>query len=311
VRIAVAAEIIKAWIGERLWIGPSSPGREAEAYWFTEGVTRHLARDLQFRFGLITHAEMLDELNGLCAATALSPMKTESNSALAAKIGQPGVLPLLVARGALYAARVDALLRKEGKKAAANTAGAPPATAGAPSAIGPAGSGNDKNKKRSLEALLRSLYEKAREQRGPLPVSAWTDALTAELGAAEAGTFQETIEKGGEIKLPDDALGPCFRLEKRRYEPFDTGFDESPASDTEPRKVASVAAGGPAAKAGLRAGDVIIEAQITKGRSDVPVTLVIERGKERKTITYRPAGPFAAGQGFVRKKDVPDEACFR
>jgi hypothetical protein len=281
VRIAVAAEVLKAWIGERVWVGPAAAGQEAQAYWFTEGVTRHLARDLLFRFGLITPSELLDEVHGLVGTLATSPRKAESNVALAARAADPGVLPLLVARGALYATRVDAALRaKTGSKT-------------------------------SLDDILRALYAKAREQRGPLPTSAWTDAIAKDLGPLEADAFATMIEKGGEIRVPDAAFGPCFRAAPRRYEPFDLGFEEATVAPGEPRKVASVRAGGPADKAGLRAGDVLAEAKITRGRSDIPVTLSIERGAEKKTLTYRPAGPAATGQGWVRKKDVPDEACAR
>lgn len=280
VRIAVAAEILKTWIGERLWIGASAPGKDAEAYWFSEGVTRHLARDLLFRFGLLSPSELLDEVHGLAGTLATSPHKGQTNAALAARASEPGVLPLLVSRGALYATRVDAELRaKSGGKS-------------------------------SLDDVLRGLYAKAREQRGPLPVSAWVEAISKDLGKGEAEVFAAAIEKGGEIRIPDAALGPCFRGAARRYEAFELGFEEA-SKPGEARKVASVRAGGPAEKAGLRAGDEILEAKITSRQSDVPVTLSIQRGAEKKTISYRPAGPSAQGQGWVRKKDVPDESCAR
>lgn len=310
VRIAVAAEIIKAWIGERLWIGPTDRARDAEALWFTEGVTRHLARDLLFRFGLISTSELLDEVNGLESVLALSPLKAETNEALAKRIGEPGVLPLLVARGALYATRVDALLRsaaKKKKKGERDEKG---------------GEINKETEKKrlqeitSLETLLRALYEKAREQRGPLPTSAWTAALAKELDQAEADAFGAVIEKGKETRAPDDALGPCFKGEARRYEPFDLGFDReatrASAADDGSETVAGVRAGGPAAKAGLRDGDKLVDSRITNGRSDVPVVLTVERpdGKNvKKTITYRPAGPAVNGRGWSRQKSVPDEQC--
>ncbi|MEO7328688.1 MAG: hypothetical protein ABI193_08935, partial [Minicystis sp.] len=91
VRISVAAEVIHAWIGERLWIGPDDPAHEAEAHWFVQGVTRHLARDLLFRFGLITNEELLDELHGLLGLLATSPRRAESNASLAQHEGEPGV----------------------------------------------------------------------------------------------------------------------------------------------------------------------------------------------------------------------------
>ena len=74
-------------------------------------MARHLARDLLFRFGLLTSAEVIDEMNGMEALVATSPFATQGNKALAARSSDPGVVPLIVARGALYAARVDAVAR--------------------------------------------------------------------------------------------------------------------------------------------------------------------------------------------------------
>lgn len=281
VRIAVAAEILKAWIGERLFIGPSAPGQEAESYWFTEGFTRHLARDLLFRFGLITPSELLHEVHGLMGTLATSPFKGQPNQTLAGRASEPGVVPVLVARGALYATRADAEIRAKS------------------------------NGKTSLDDILRALYAKAGAERGPLPVSAWIEAVSKELGDGEAGAFAAMIEKGGEIRVPDAALGPCFRAAARRYEAFDLGFEEASEPKEPQKKIASVRAGGPADKAGLRAGDAIVEAKITRGRSDVPVSITVERNGAKKTITYRPAGPPIPGQGWARQKEIPDESCAR
>lgn len=287
VRIAVATEVIKAWIGERLWIGPADAGHEAEAAWFTEGLTRHLARDLLFRFGLITQAELLDEVNGLEALLATSPLKGESNTALAARAGEAGALPLLVARGAIYATRVDALLRKKSSG------------------------------KASLETVLSALYGEARTKRGPLPTTAWTDALANALDKAEATAFGTIIGDGKAAPTPSDALGPCFKGGPAKYEPFDLGFDLEATrklagdGEEEEGKITGVRAGGPAAKAGLRDGDTLIDSKISKGRADVPVAITIKRGGTEKKITYRPAGPSVSGEGWTRVKGVSDDACAR
>jgi predicted metalloprotease with PDZ domain len=281
VRIAVAAEVIHGFIGERLWIGPDEPSREAEAYWFTEGVTRHLARELLFRFGLITPTEVLAELHGLAGVLATSARAGEPNAALAARAKEPGALPVLVARGALYATRMDARIRKK------------------------------TGDKRGLEDVLRALYAKASERRAALPTSAWIEAVAAELGAGEAEAFAAMIEKGGPIDIPEGALGPCFRGTTRRYEAFDLGFDEEATRASPARAVAGVRPGGPAARAGLEVGDVLANAEIKRGRSDVPVILTIERGGEQKIIRYKPVGKAASGQGWIRQKDVADEACVK
>lgn len=281
VRISVAAEVIHGWIGGKLWIGPDDPAHEAEAHWFTEGLTRHLARDLLFRFGLITAEELLDEVHGLKGMLVTSPRRAETNAALAQHAKEPGVLPLFVARGALYATRIDALLRKK--------------------------SGG----KKGLPELAKALFDKAREKRAALPTSAWVEAVSAELGAAEAQNFSTMIEQGKPIELPDDALGLCFKGAKRRYQAFDLGFDEEATRLSASRVVVGLRPGGPAERAGVKEGDAILDAVLRRGRSEVPVVLSIERGGEKKTIRYKPAGAVGNGQGWSRKKDVPDDACTR
>jgi len=278
-RIATSVEMLRAWVGERLWIGPEDPARSAEGAWFAEGVVRHLARDMLFRFGLVTPLEVADEVNGLESVLATSPRNKDDNAALAKSFREPGVVPLLVARGALYALHVDAAIRAK--------------------------SGGQK----SLQEVLRDLYKKAKEKRGPLPVSAWIDAMKAEIGPAEAEVFAEAIERGGKLDLPDVALGPCFRRETRRYERFDLGFDEVASRAKNPSVLVGVRPDGPAAKAGLREGDALIEAVTAAGRSDVDVTVVVQRDDEEIRAKYRPAGPSASGRGWSRRKDVPDEKC--
>ncbi len=279
VRIAVATEVIHGWLGSRLWIGPDDHGREAEGYWFSEGVARGLARDLLFRFGLITSAELLDEMHGLAGIVATSPRRSEGNPALGASVKEAGVVPLLVARGALYAARIEALLRKKSQG------------------------------KKGLPELLRALYTTAKETKGALRSSNWTAALARELDANENKVFHDVIEDGARPDLPEGLLGPCFQGAPRSYAAFDLGFDEPATRALPSLAIVGLRPGGPAERAGLREGDVLIDAALSQGRADAKVTLVVTRGAEKKTIGYLPAGPTAAWRGWVRKRDVAEEAC--
>lgn len=278
VRIAVATEIVKAYVGERLWIG--APEKPAHSYWFSEGLTRAFARELLFSFGLLTPSELIKEINGLIGTLALSPLKEQSNAVLAEKTGDPGVIPVLVSRGALYATRIDALLKAK------------------PGA------------KQSLQQILLSLYAQAASTKGPLPLSAWTSAVSAALDAKEGDAFKTIIENGGEITLPANAFGPCFQVGPQKYEPYERGFEvEVTGEEDFVTKVKALKTAGPAEKAGLKVGDIILSEQGSKGNSDVPITLKIRRGNEEKTITYKPAGRSVSAQGVTRKKNVPDEEC--
>lgn len=279
VRIAVATEVIHGWLGSRLWIGPDDAAHEAESYWFSEGVARGLARDLLFRFGLITTAELLDEMHGLAGVLATSPRTKESNAALAAHVRDPGGIPLVIARGALYAARVDTLIRAKSKG------------------------------KRGLQEVLRQLYDKAKERHAPLPASAWVEAISAQLDAGEKDVFRKVIEEGARPDLPEGLLGPCFQGAPRTYAAFDLGFDEAATRASPARAITGLRKGGPAERAGLRPGDTLIDATILQGRADAKVTIVVERDGEKRTVSYLPAGPTAAWRGWVRKRDVAEEAC--
>jgi predicted metalloprotease with PDZ domain len=279
VRIAVAAEVLHAWIGGRLWVGPADAAHEAEAAWFTEGLTRHLARDLLFRYGLITSAEVAEEIHGLTSATLTSPWAKASNAEVAAHVKEPHALPLLVARGALYAAALEQRARKKSQG------------------------------KRGLVDLLRPLFAKAHERRGPLADADWIEAAAAELGPAEKDLFARQIQRGLAAPLPDDALGPCFRGVPREYAAFDLGFDEDQTRAAEGRKLQKLRAGGPADHAGLKEGDALEEAVVGRGRGDVFVTITVKRGGEAKTVKYLPVGAKARGRGFARKREIAEEAC--
>ncbi|MBK8994155.1 MAG: hypothetical protein IPM35_00180 [Myxococcales bacterium] len=267
-RVALAHQLLREWVGPALWIGP--PG--AESLWFVEGVTRFLARELCFRFGLLTPGEYLAEADEIERLVVTSPHALLGNAELAKRAAEPDVAALLVARGARHATSADSLIRGKSKG------------------------------KRSLDGVLRELYRKPQ----PLPESAWVDALERELGAGGGELFREEIGAGRMRGLPNDALGPCFVAGPRRFESFALGFERDAGGS-----VTRVATGGAAERAGVRVGDRVVSLLHQPGSPSVPVRLQIERAGSKRELEYRPVGPVFAGRGFSRLPRVPEERCAR
>lgn len=279
-RITVATAVLQRWLGGELWIGPEG-ARSREALWFTEGLTRFLARDLLFRFGLVTAEEVALEVEGQLATALTSPHAERPQSELAGAMA-PGVVPLLAARGALYAARVDGLLRAKS------------------------------DGKTSLVTVLRALLGEARRTGAALPLSRWTASVGEALGAGadEAKAFERHVERGEVAPFASDALGPCLRTTTRRYVAFDLGFDLAATRGQESPVVRGLDPKGPAYKAGLRDGDLVEKASFEGGRPDVTAVVETTRGGKARTLRYLPAGKSADGQGFARTA-VSAERCVR
>jgi len=277
-RLAVAHELVHAHIGEAAWLG--APGT-ARTRWFHEGVARWVARERLLQAGLLDGAEYTEEVNGAFATLAASPLRSAPNDALAR--APRGGLLVQIARGATYAARVDALLRDKSRGA------------------------------RSLRNVLRELIEAAKDTHAELPEPAFEDAIAGELGEPERAALKDAIERGAVAPPPAGAFGPCFRVEPSAYESYDLGFDED-ATAAEPGKgPAGLAPKGPAARAGMRPGDVVAKVTSTFGRADKEAVVEVKRpraagGFEDVTLRYRPAGPRRPGLALRFVPDA-DKSC--
>lgn len=274
-RLAVATELVHAWIGDLVWLGPADAG--ADRVWFHDGIARALAREELFRVGLLTPEEYLGEISGAISEVLLSPHRAGSNAALAARVGERGVKNLLLARGALYGATVGARVRRATKGQA------------------------------SLSRVARVLYAAASERRGPLETSRWLEAVSALTDRSEATRdFDLAITRGEAERIPVDALGPCFAPARVRYERVDLGFDE--ALSRSRGRVEGLEPDGPAAKAGLAGGERLVDVtRDAKGR----VTLAIVRAAERapEHVALEPRVTRKEGPGFRRRPEVKADAC--
>lgn len=280
-RVSVAHQLLREWMGATLHVGPSSDRDGAESIWFVDGVTRYLARELSFRFGLLTPAEYLTEVEEIERITRASALSKSSNAELGARAADPAAALLLVARGARHATSVDAALRAKSKG------------------------------KFSLDGVLRELYRKAVLAGAPLSTSAWVEALRTDLGADADALFAEEIQRGTPRALPADGLGPCFAPVPRSFDSFALGFAVDGDLGKPPARVTQVEPRGPAAAAGLRSGDRIVRASYEREQPASPVRLELERPAGLTRLEFLPRGPGVPGKGWKRLPAPADDRCAR
>ncbi|HEY6460668.1 MAG TPA: hypothetical protein VIY73_10975, partial [Polyangiaceae bacterium] len=284
-RLSVAQQLARRWIGGELTMqgdGAGSAGSAAGAAagagaWFAEGVSRYVAMALLSRLGFITPDEMRDVVDGELSVLATSPVRTQDDAHLAAIASQDVARATLMARGALYALRESFALRTRSKG------------------------------QKGIAAVLAALLRQAEEKKsGTLTPSGWIAALADDPDAQK--TFDALVVRGEPVVLPPDALGPCFRASMGEYVAFDPGFALDATRASPDAKVSGVVPGGPAAKAGLKDGDVIESLHAREGDGTAPMKLVVTRGERRITLSYLPAGARGRGQSWTRVK-LPDDRC--
>jgi hypothetical protein len=275
IRLSMAQQLARRWIGGELAV----KAQGAEGAWFGEGVSRYVATILLGRLGLLAPDEMRDAVAGELSVVATSPHRALDNARLA-QLAQTdeAARATLMARGALYAIHEAATLR-------AKTKG-----------------------RRGLVDVLGELVRHAEDaKQRDLPLDAWLTALAKDDPDA-ARTFDALVVRGEPPVLPATALGPCFRPGTGEYVAYDPGFDVDATRTSPEGHVTGVRAGGPAAQAGLRDGDVLESMQARDGDAAVPVKLVVSRAGAKVTLSYAPRGAHGRGQTWTRVP-MPDDRC--
>jgi hypothetical protein len=108
--------------------------------------------------------------------------------------------------------------------------------------------------------------------------------LRTDVAPEEVEAFSRFVLDGKPVVLSDGALGRCFRAVPRVYTRFDLGFDEILTRESLDGAIKGLRDGGPAARAGLRARDVLETSEYRMGHPDVVVKLTVLRaGKARGT----------------------------
>ncbi|HEY0135426.1 MAG TPA: hypothetical protein VGB85_15185 [Nannocystis sp.] len=283
-RLAVTQGLVHRWLGGRLRLQAGAGDPPEAGAWFADGFARFVAREVLFDLGTLSLEDYADEVNGHHAELVTSRSRAATIAALAsaAATGDHDAAALLLARGVLYATRIDALIRAKHRGA------------------------------RSLRALLRELVAEARARNvGALPLQAFTDRLRGELGEAEVALFQRTVLGGEPLTLPADALGPCFTRGPRTYTRFELGFDEAASRAVTPGQVRGVRPGGPAARAGVLAGERMLALDYLPGDPGSPVELTLERDGREQVVSYRPVGGTARGDAWRRRPGIDEARCVR
>lgn len=290
-RLSLTQQLARYFIGGVQRVAPE-PGHEAETGWFTEGVSRYVAMVALSHVGLLTPDDVRDAIGGELSVLATSPDGSLGSARLAAMQGDPVARATLMARGALYAQRESAAIRARSKG------------------------------ERGLITVLGELERQVEERpdHGPTTLKAWLDALGKDDPDA-AKTFDALVVRGDPVILPAGALGPCFRAGTGEYAGYDPGFDLEATRAAPDGRVVGVRPAGPAAKAGLRDGDVLESMTAHDGSADAPVKLTVTRSEAdasgsagarvnaKMTLTYVPRGPHGRGQTWTRLRDLPDDRC--
>lgn len=146
---------------------------------------------LMFRAQLISAQEFLGEMNGVVIRHFANPEMNASNEEIRVRFFDNDALSVVpYTRGALYAAELDAALRR--------------ASGG----------------KRSLDELIRSL---GLEERA---ASAFREAVLREAGPEAAERFDAVIVRGEQPNPPEDAYGFRFTRRPRTIARYELGFDD-------------------------------------------------------------------------------------
>jgi len=252
-----------------------------DAAWYDEGIAVHYQALAPFRAGLITARQFLDDLNHTAARYYSDALNTMPDADIMPRFWEDTrIRTLPYDRGAMYFAMVDARIRKAS------------------------------DDKRSLDDLVREMNQKRMQQPTATPDTKPADMVARELGPS--GTALHEAMLAGEVMVPESGdFGPCFQRTAKKVRRFELGFE--PASLVgDVKTIRGLQAGGEAAKAGLRDGDVVTYAVAMdkiQGQQDAKLTLNVVRDGRRFPVTYLPRGERVQVWQWQRAPGVADSAC--
>jgi predicted metalloprotease with PDZ domain len=261
----IAHETFHTWNPHKMG---DRPGSDHSVSWFFEGFTVYYADLMLFRAGMMSFPDYVDAVNDKLRKYELNEGADVTLQDFKRRhAADYSVLNQLdYRRGAVLAMWLDATIRRESSNG------------------------------RSLDNLMFDLVAQnatyQRRHKGqPIILNNQRILRAADsyIHPASRKKLRHYLEKGGSIRVPETALGPCVqsRVEPRRR--FDLGFDIRSTRGNS--IVMGVESGSEAYKTGLRDGQKLLGWSFDLGDTSREVRLRVESEHVDRVLKYYPQGP--------------------
>jgi predicted metalloprotease with PDZ domain len=254
VQFLFAHEAFHSWNPAQLGeINPKHP-----IYWFSEGFTDYYARLFLLRASFISPQQYADDINRIFSEYMSSPARNYGEQRVQAQyFSDPPTQRLPYLQGTLLALKWNAIVdeRSHGHQ--------------------------------SLDNAMRLLRERAQASDQILSEQNLATFFADFVGSGVIADIRDYVEFGKTMPLPPQALGPCFRLEKKVLYTFNAGFDV----DAIYRNgiIQGVEQGSEAYKAGLRDGQSVLRSSgINPNDANQAVEISVVDSGQLKQIRYFP-----------------------
>jgi hypothetical protein len=259
---------------------PAMQGEHGETSWYSEGMAEYYSTVLSWRAKAISTEGLVKTFNERADAYYSNPYVRSTSPEAAKKFWtDPVAQTVPYGRGWTYLQQVDAAIREASKG------------------------------RRSLDDVVKEIRRRQVADK-PYGIPVWLELVGQEIGAEKAKAQYDFMVGGGLLVPPSNLYGSCLVVEKRPVRPFQLGFARASLNDD--RIVRDLEPGSPADKAGVRNGDVIVEAgDINAVRKDqaLELKLTLRRGESTTTVSYLPRGAPVEGYRWARDPKIPETAC--